>query len=47
MTLEEQAAYIQSLKENAELDQQNAKERLLSELADTRKSPVSSGFTFK
>lgn len=35
MTLEEQAAYIQSLKENAELDQQNVKERLLSELADT------------
>ena len=35
MTLEEQAAYIQSLKAEAGLDQQNPKERLLSELADT------------
>ncbi len=35
MTLEEQAAYIQSLKAEAGLDPQNPKERLLSELADT------------
>ena len=47
ITLEAQAAYIQSLKEEAKLDQQNAKERLLSELADTVQSPVSSGFAFK
>ena len=35
MTLEEQAAYIQSLKSEAALDQKNPKERLLAELADT------------
>lgn len=35
MTLEEQAAYLQSLKEEAKLDLTNPKQRLLSELADT------------
>ena len=35
MTLEEQAAYIQSLKSEAALDQKKPKERLLAELADT------------
>lgn len=35
MTLEEQAAYLQSLKSEAQLDQENPKQRLLSELTDT------------
>ena len=35
MTLEEQAAYIQSLKAEAKLNQQDPKERLIAELADT------------
>ena len=35
MTLEEQAAYLQSLKSEAQLDQKNPKQRLLSELTDT------------
>lgn len=35
MTLEEQAAYLQSLKSEAQLDQKNSKQRLLSELTDT------------
>lgn len=35
MTLEEQAAYLQSLKEQAGLDPADPKQRLLSELADT------------
>lgn len=35
MTLEEQAAYIQSLKNEADLDRQNPKQRLLAEIADT------------
>ena len=35
MTLEEQAAYIQSLKNEANLDRQSPKERLMAELADT------------
>ena len=35
MTLEEQAAYIQNLKNEANLDRQNPKERLMAELADT------------
>ena len=35
MTLEEQAAYIQSLKAEAKLSQQDPKERLIAELADT------------
>ncbi len=35
MTLEEQAAYIQQLKQETGLDWNNPKERLLSELADT------------
>ena len=35
MLLEEQAAYLQELKKEAELDPQNPKQRLLRELCDT------------
>ena len=35
MTLEEQAAYLQSLKSEAQLDHEDPKQRLLSELTDT------------
>lgn len=35
MRLEEQASYLQTLKEEAQLDQQNPRQRLLSELTDT------------
>ena len=35
MNLEDQAAYLQELRENAKLDTREPKERLLSELTDT------------